>query len=84
MKPLQIEGMRALADARAIKYVCITIEANNRCNIEVNGELFVANRAGRRRYYAKVDTCINWLRGFLFVAKCDKVDVIFDYSITKR
>ena len=61
MKPLQIEGVRALADAGAIKHVRL-VASGEGLHVELNGEFVVSNRAKQARFFAKADTCFHWLR----------------------
>jgi len=61
LKPLQIEGARALADADAIEYVKVIAGADG-LTVEINRKLTVANRMKQARVFAKADTCFSWLR----------------------
>jgi len=61
LKPLQIEGARALADADAVDHVKVIAGADG-LTVEINRKLTVANRMKQARVFAKADTCFSWLR----------------------
>ena len=61
MKPLQIEGARALAEAGAINHVRVVAVARG-LSVEINKTFVVANRLREPRFFAKADTCFSWLR----------------------
>lgn len=61
LKPLQIEGARALADADAVDHVKVIAGADG-LTVEINRKLTVANRMKQARIFAKADTCFSWLR----------------------
>jgi len=73
MKPLQIEGARALAEAGAINHVRIVASAKG-LFVEINQSFVVANRIKQTRYFTKADTCFTWLRE-MGLAKIDEVDL---------
>jgi tetratricopeptide (TPR) repeat protein len=75
MKPLQIEGARALADAGAIKHVRLVASAEG-LYVEINRTFTVANRKKETRYFAKSDTCLSWLHeiGVRSIAEVDLTD----------
>ena len=73
MKPLQIEGARALADAGAINHVKIVASAGG-LYVEINRTFTVANRTKQTRYFAKADTCFSWLRE-MGIRHVDEVDL---------
>ena len=75
MKPLQIEGARALADAGAIKHVRLVASAEG-LYVEINRTFTVANRKKGTRYFAKSDTCLSWLHeiGVRSIAEVDLTD----------
>ncbi len=60
-KPLQIEGVRALADAGAINHIRV-VACGEGLYVEINDTFTVANRLKQTRYFAKSDTCFGWLR----------------------
>jgi len=61
-KPLGLVGARALSEAGAIADVQVIADTEG-LRIELNDSFVVANRQGRPRYFAKPDTCFNWIRG---------------------
>lgn len=61
MKPLMIEGARALVDAGAVNHVRL-IASSEGLSVEINRVFVVANRQKETRYFAKSDTCFSWLR----------------------
>lgn len=75
MKPLQIEGARALADAGAINHVRL-VATSVGLFVEINRTFTVANRLKQTRYFAKADTCFSWLRemGIRHVHEVDLAD----------
>ena len=73
MKPLQIEGARALADAAAINHVRV-VAAKMGLFVEINRTFTVANRTKQTRYFAKADTCFSWLRE-MGISRIHEVDL---------
>jgi len=73
MKPLQIEGARALADAGAIDHVKAVASADG-LYVEINRMFTVANRTKQTRHFAKADTCFSWLRE-MGISRIDEVDL---------
>lgn len=73
MKPLQIEGARALASAGAIKNVKL-IASQDGLYVEINDAFTVANRVRQTRFFAKADTCFSWLRE-MGITHVDEVDL---------
>lgn len=73
MKPLQIEGARALADAGAISHVRV-ISSVDGLYVEINRAFTVANRTKQTRHFAKADTCFSWLRE-MGISRIDEVDL---------
>lgn len=61
MKPLQIEGARALAEAGAVSHVRVVAVAEG-LSVEINATFVVANRLKEPRFFAKADSCFSWLR----------------------
>ncbi len=73
MKPLQIEGARALADAGAVNHVRVVASAAG-LHVEINRAFTVANRTKQIRYFAKADTCFSWLRE-MGISRIHEVDL---------
>ena len=73
LKPLQIEGARALADAGAIDYVKVVASAEG-LYVEINRKFTVSNRVKQTRIFSKADTCFSWLRE-MGVNRIDEVDL---------
>ena len=73
MKPLQIEGARALADAGAINHVR-AVATGVGLFVEINRTFTVANRLKQTRYFAKADTCFSWLRE-MGISRIHEVDL---------
>ena len=61
LKPLQIEGARALADAGAVDHVKV-VAVEDGLYVEINRQFTVSNRMKQPRIFAKADTCFSWLR----------------------
>jgi hypothetical protein len=72
MKPLLIEGARAIGDAGAIKHVRVVASAEG-LYVEINRTFTVANRKKETRHFAKADTCFSWLHeiGVRSIAEVD-------------
>lgn len=81
MNPLQIEGVRALAEAGAINHVRIVASAKG-LFVEINQSFVVANRIKQTRYFTKADTCFTWLRE-MGLARIDEVDLKDWGTVTK-
>lgn len=66
MKPLQIEGIRALADNGSVNFVGIATHRSATgiptYTVEINQRYYVANRKNKSRHFAKAETCLQWLR----------------------
>ncbi|MCX7168043.1 MAG: tetratricopeptide repeat protein [Rhodocyclales bacterium] len=73
MKPLQIEGARALGEAGAVNHVRVVASADG-LYVEVNKTFTVANRMKQTRYFAKADTCFSWLRE-MGISRINEVDL---------
>lgn len=72
MKPLQIEGIRALAQNGSVNFCGVRKTMLGRFVIEINQIFFVANRKGEYREFAKLDTLEDWLCR-TGITKIDKV-----------
>jgi len=73
LKPLQIEGARALADANAIDHVKV-IASTEGLYVEINRKFTVSNRMKQARIFAKADTCFSWLRE-MGISRIHEVDL---------
>lgn len=73
LKPLQIEGARALADANAIDHVKVIASAEG-LYVEINRKFTVSNRMKQARIFAKADTCFSWLRE-MGISRIHEVDL---------
>ena len=72
--PLQIEGVRALADAGAISHVRVVASAGG-LTVEINKKFLVATRLKQTRVFSKSDTLFGWLKE-LGITRIDEVDLI--------
>ena len=61
LKPLQIEGARALAEAGAVDHVKVIACAAG-LYVEINNQFTVSNRMKQTRIFSKPATCFSWLR----------------------
>lgn len=73
LKPLQIEGARALAEAGAIDHVKV-IASTEGLYVEINHKFTVSNRIKQTRIFSKADTCFSWLRE-MGISRIDEVDL---------
>ena len=73
LKPLQIEGARALAEAGAIDHVKVVASAEG-LYVEINRIFTVSNRTKQTRIFAKADTCFSWLRE-MGISRINEVDL---------
>ena len=73
LKPLQIEGARALAEAEAIDHVKVIANTEG-LYVEINHKFMVSNRIKQTRIFSKADTCFSWLRE-MGISRIDEVDL---------
>ena len=73
LKPLQIEGARALAEAEAIDHVKV-IAGTEGLYVEINRKFTVSNRIKQTRIFSKADTCFSWLRE-MGISRINEVDL---------
>jgi len=73
LKPLQIEGARALAEAGKVDHVKV-VACNEGLYVEINRQFTVSNRMKQTRVFAKADTCFSWLRE-MGISRVNDVDL---------
>jgi hypothetical protein len=73
LKPLELAGARALADAGAVATVHVLASEQGLCVI-FNNAYIISNRLKQPRYFAKADTVFSWLRD-LGIKQIDHVNL---------
>jgi len=73
LKPLQIEGARALAEAGAVDHVRV-VACSEGLYVEINRQFTVSNRMKQTRIFSKADTCFSWLRE-MGISRVNDVDL---------
>ncbi len=61
LKPLTLEGVRALAEAGAVRDVRVFASAEG-LSVLINRQFVVATRLKEVRYFSKADTLFGWLK----------------------
>ena len=72
-KLLNIDGVRALAQAGAVSHVKVIASDDGLC-VELNQIFKVTNRAKEIRYFAKAETVFSWLKG-MGINQINEVDL---------